>query len=87
MLLKPNIIILLVLLVLLAVACDSGISGEAFDNRPPDTQLSVRDDSLLDNLSEDDRLVSTVRITWTGDDPDGFVKGYEVRFLDQMGDI
>ena len=87
MLLKPNLIILLVLLVLLAVACDSGISGEAFDNRPPDTQLSVRDDSLLDNLSEDDRLVSTVRITWTGDDPDGFVKGYEVRFLDQMGDI
>ena len=72
----------ILLLTLLVFGCDSGFSGDEFENRPPDTQLSVRDESLLDNLTGDDRLVSTVRISWTGDDPDGFVKGYEVRFFD-----
>ena len=88
MLFQQNFRLLPVLLLLLLVAaCDSGISGDAFENQPPDTELSVRDESLLDNLTGDNRLVSTVRITWTGDDSDGFVKGYEVRFLDQLGDI
>lgn len=73
----------LFLMALLLVSCDSGISGNPNANQPPDTRLSVRDESLLDNLGEDERLVSTVRITWSGDDPDGFVKGYEVRFFDQ----
>lgn len=70
------------LIVLVIASCDSGISGSTFENQPPDTQLSVRDESLLDNLGEDERLVSTVRISWSGDDPDGFVKGFEVRFFD-----
>jgi len=70
------------LIVLLLASCDSGITGNTFENQPPDTQLSVRDESLLDNLGEDERLVSTVRITWSGDDPDGFVQGFEVRFFD-----
>lgn len=73
----------LLLLTLLVASCDSSISGNPNANQPPDTQLSVRDASLLDNLGEDERLVSTVRITWSGDDPDGFVKGYEVRFFDE----
>lgn len=73
----------LFVMALLLVSCDSGISGNPNANQPPDTQLSVRDASLLDNLGDDERLVSTVRITWSGDDPDGFVKGYEVRFFDQ----
>lgn len=63
-------------------ACDSGISGNGFENNPPETELSVQDESLLDNLSEEDRLVSSVRITWVGDDTDGFVSGYEIRFYD-----
>ena len=69
---------------LLIASCDSSITGNPNANQPPDTQLSVRDESLLDNLGGDERLVSTVRITWSGDDPDGFVKGYEVRFFDQL---
>jgi hypothetical protein len=68
-------------MVLLA-SCDSGISGNPNANQPPDTQLSVRDESLLDNLGDDERLVSTVRVSWSGDDPDGFVAGFEVRFFD-----
>jgi len=74
----------IVMMALLFVSCDSSISGNPNANQPPDTQLSVRDASLLDNLGDDERLVSTVRITWSGDDPDGFVKGYEVRFFDQL---
>ncbi|MDA1029034.1 MAG: hypothetical protein O3B41_08290 [Bacteroidetes bacterium] len=63
--------------------CDSSISGSAFENQPPDTQLSVQDESLLDNLDDDNRLTSTVQVSWSGDDSDGFVQGYEVRFFDR----
>lgn len=71
---------LLLFAVLSLAACDSGFSGNPRDNQPPDTQLSVRDTSLTDNLAEEDRLTSTVRITWSGDDPDGYVVGYEIRY-------
>lgn len=63
-------------------ACDSGFSGSLLSNTPPETALSVRDESLLDNLTDENRLVSTVRVTWSGDDPDGYVAAYEVRFYD-----
>ncbi len=68
---------------LIVFGCDSSISGTAFDNQPPDTQLSVQDESLLDNLDDENRLTSTVQVSWSGDDPDGFVQGYEVRFFDR----
>lgn len=79
---RPLRYISYLLIILVLASCDSDITGNTFENQPPDTQLSVRDESLLDNLGEDERLVSTVRITWSGDDPDGFVQGYEVRFFD-----
>ncbi|GMQ81736.1 MAG: hypothetical protein BMS9Abin05_1171 [Rhodothermia bacterium] len=63
-------------------ACDSGISGDLLANQPPETTLSVRDSSLVDNLAGADRLASTVLVSWSGDDPDGFVQSYEVRFYD-----
>lgn len=63
--------------------CDSSFSGSNNENQPPETQLSVLDESLLDNLDEDNRLTSTVQVSWSGDDPDGFVSGYEVRFYDR----
>jgi hypothetical protein len=67
-------------LLALAAGCDTGISGEAFDNEPPDTELSVRDSSLVDNLSNAERLSSTIFASWTGTDPDGFVAAFEMRF-------
>lgn len=73
----------LILLGLVVFGCDSSISGSAFENQPPDTQLSVQDESLLDNLDNDSRLTSTVQVSWSGDDADGFVQGYEVRFFDR----
>jgi len=63
--------------------CDTGISGDAFKNQPPDTDLSVRDTSLVDNLAGSDRLKSTVFVSWTGSDPDGFVSSFELRFFDR----
>ncbi len=67
---------------MIMAGCDSSISGSAFENQPPDTQLSVQDESLLDNLDDQNRLTSTVQVSWSGDDPDGFVQAYEVRFYD-----
>ncbi|TDI72662.1 MAG: hypothetical protein E2O84_08465 [Bacteroidetes bacterium] len=64
--------------------CDSGFSGDPFENQPPNTSLSVRDTSLVDNLEGADRFTSTVYITWSGDDPDGFVQSYEIRFYDEL---
>lgn len=63
-------------------ACDTSITGSALDNEPPTTQLAVRDTSLVDNLLEGERLTSTVRVSWTGDDPDGYVAAYELRYHD-----
>ena len=69
------------LAVAFAAACDSGFEGERFDPRAPDTELAVRDTSLVDNLQGNTRLTSTVLVSWSGTDPDGFVAGFEVRFF------
>ncbi len=68
---------------LLWSGCDAGISGSAFENQPPDTELSVRDSSLVDNLGDAERLSSTVFVSWTGSDPDGFVTAFELRFFSE----
>jgi len=62
--------------------CDAGFTGEPLPNQPPETYLSVRDSSLVDNLSDEERLVSTVYVSWSGDDPDGYVAAYELRYYD-----
>ncbi|WP_178139412.1 hypothetical protein [Rhodothermus profundi] len=62
--------------------CDAGFTGEPLPNLPPETYLSVRDSSLVDNLADEERLVSTVYVSWTGDDPDGYVAAYEFRYYD-----
>ncbi len=72
---------LLATIALYGIACDSDISGDVRQNQAPETTLSVRDESLVDNLSGADRLTSTVRVSWSGDDPDGFVQAYEIRFF------
>ncbi len=64
--------------------CDSSISGSALENQPPNTVISVRDTSLVDNLEEEDRLTSTIFASWSGTDPDGFVASFELRFHDTV---
>ncbi|MEM8486236.1 MAG: hypothetical protein AAF564_11855 [Bacteroidota bacterium] len=68
---------------LVQLGCDSDISGTPLENQPPDTELSVRDTSLVDNLNEENRLISTVFASWSGDDADGFVQSFEFRFFDE----
>lgn len=81
---RPYIPLLFLLAFALAgVGCDADITGTPFDNQPPNTDLSVRDTSLVDNLEGGIRLSSTVLVAWTGTDPDGFVKAFEVRFFDR----
>lgn len=64
-------------------SCDSGLQGEMHDNLPPKTFLSINDINLEIENDETGRLVSQVHIFWWGDDPDGFVKGYEFTITDK----
>lgn len=82
----PLACLALAALLLWTAGCDNDITGSAFENQPPDTRLSVRDTSLVDNIDDADRLASTVALSWSGTDPDGFVSAYELRYWtpDQM---
>ncbi len=57
-------------------ACQTGITGELRPNLPPETH------TVADTIkrSGEQRLNSEVHIRWWGDDPDGFVTGYEFSF-------
>lgn len=70
--LKQSLLIL-VLLNFLLISCESGLEGNLNDNLPPTTSLTL---SSI-NLPEGERLLSQVKISWWGDDPDGYVVGYE----------
>ena len=70
-------------ILVLTAGCDTDISGDALENQPPDTQLSVRDASLVDNLEGANRFTSTVFVAWSGTDLDGFVSFFELRFHDE----
>ncbi len=62
--------------------CDGGVSGDPAGNLPPDTELAVRDTSLVGNVEDDDRFTSTVFVAWSGTDPDGFVVAFDLRYYD-----
>lgn len=52
--------------------------GELLPNSAPETKLSI--DSI--NLSGENRLNSTVRLSWYGTDIDGYIEYYEIRIGD-----
>jgi hypothetical protein len=66
-------LLFILLLNVLVVSCDSGLQGDLNENLPPKTSLTLNEI----NLPEGERLVSQVNISWWGDDPDGFITGYE----------
>lgn len=75
----PRLVLLTALaLAPLLAACDSGFGGSPFDNRAPETELSVRSVDLREDLG-DRRLVSTIELAWSGVDADGVVAAYDVR--------
>ena len=61
------------LCVILLAACDT---GSPLENIPPDTRI------FLDEvqLQGENRLTSILRLHWTGEDVDGYIKGYELSF-------
>lgn len=61
---------------LLLSACQTGIKGDLQPNQAPETH------TVADTIkrSGDNRLNSEVHIRWWGDDPDGFVTGFEFSF-------
>ncbi len=52
------------------------ITGDGLENQAPNTYLVV--DTLA--ISNDNRFSTQLNIKWWGDDPDGFVKGFEYTF-------
>lgn len=68
-------VIVAVLLPLLD-ACDSAVKGTLAENKAPETSAIV--DTII--RSGPNRLNSEVHIRWWGDDPDGFVQGFEIAF-------
>lgn len=67
------ILILFIPLIFLVSSCDNGIQGSLNENQFPTTSLTVKEI----NLPSGKRLTSQVDISWWGDDPDGYVVGYE----------
>lgn len=66
--------------IVLASSCESGVDGDLNANLPPETFF------LTDTIvrPEQARFSSQIRIQWSGNDPDGFVVGYEFSFADTL---
>ncbi len=58
--------------------CDTSLGGSELENQPPRTFLTV---SNIDR-GESERLSSQISISWWGNDPDGFIVGYEYAIND-----
>jgi hypothetical protein len=58
--------------------CNETINGELSENQPPSTNLTVE----RINRGNDFRLSSQIQISWFGNDPDGFVAGFEYAIND-----
>lgn len=68
-------------LLALAAGCDAGFDGTVAENRAPDTELAIRDVSLVDNFAGRPGLTSTITVSWSGTDPDGYVAAFDIRFF------
>ena len=62
----------------LVYGCDTGLTGSENKNQPPTTNLTVENI----NREDDFRLSSQINISWWGNDPDGYIVGYEYAIND-----
>ncbi len=74
MLNKLRSIFLLIFAAIVIYSCDDTLFGDYNENQPPRTFLAVEEI----NLPDEERLTSNVEVEWWGDDPDGYVVGYEI---------
>ncbi len=65
------------------LSCDTGLQGNLKENQPPKTFLTVDEINLEAEDGSERRLVSQVHISWWGDDPDGYVVGFEFTITDR----
>ncbi|MCS6990529.1 MAG: hypothetical protein NZL95_01550 [Chitinophagales bacterium] len=65
--------VLLLVGIMAASACRIGLQGTLLENQAPETYLIV--DTII--RSGNDRLSAQVQIHWWGNDPDGYIIGYE----------
>lgn len=68
---RKNLYYLALAILIGFVACDK---GDNLVNQAPDTQFSLE----AINLSGENRLNSIVTLSWSGKDPDGYIKGFEL---------
>jgi hypothetical protein len=68
---KKNLHYLFLALLIGFVACEK---GDNLVNEAPDNQFSLE----AINLSGENRLNSIVTLSWSGKDPDGYIKGFEL---------
>ena len=66
--------LILLLGILLFGACSKEYKGDYAENQAPETYFLA--DTIL--RAGDNRFESVIRVFWSGTDPDGFVKGYEL---------
>jgi len=75
---RYRLLLLPLLLLVTFSACDTALEGNLNENMPPSTFLTV--DEI--NLEDENRLSSQINISWWGNDPDGFIVGFEVKVGD-----
>ncbi len=73
---KKSYLLPLILLGFLGVSCEKGTPEP---NGEPQTSIFL--DKI--ELTGEDRLTSVVRVFWSGQDKDGFIKGFEISFDQQ----
>jgi len=64
----------LFILILLLSACHDNPFGQLLENKPPETYCTT--DTII--RPGPDRYSTTIRVAWWGDDPDGYLTGFEL---------
>ena len=71
-------LVVVILFGLMWSSCETGITGDVIENQPPSTYMTIAGIDREDEF----RLSSQIRISWWGNDPDGYVAGFEYAIND-----
>ena len=71
-------LVVVILFGLMWSSCETGITGDIIENQPPSTYMTIAGIDREDEF----RLSSQIRISWWGNDPDGYVAGFEYAIND-----
>jgi len=71
-------LVVVILFGLVWFSCETGITGDVIENQPPSTYMTIAGIDREDEF----RLSSQIKISWWGNDPDGYVAGFEYAIND-----